>query len=289
MLGVGLALGPRHGVGGVQQAGVVEHALLAGAGEELGRLEAGLDVEAALDVGEEAVAVAAGMVPGEAGGQTVPAGQHLLDGAGERGLGERDGQDLDRAGEAVVAPAALGQDGGAGLRHQLARGAVVDGLEVRRHPGLEREALEQRLAKRVDRHDAQAPRQVEHAGEEAAGVAQGAGRGRLAGQLLDLGRERLLVARDRPRGELALDPRPHLGGGGLGEGEAEDGVGPRAGQQEAEHAVGEDARLAGAGVGRDPDRAAGVGGAALGGGGGEAGAHGSPPASRHSATRARCS
>ena len=59
----------RHGVGGVQQAGVVEHALRTGAGEELGRLETGLDVEAALDVGEEAVAVAAGMVPGEAGGQ----------------------------------------------------------------------------------------------------------------------------------------------------------------------------------------------------------------------------
>ena len=64
MLGVGLALGARHGVGGVKQAGVVEHALGTGARDELGWLQAGLDTEVALDVGQEAVAVAVGMVPG---------------------------------------------------------------------------------------------------------------------------------------------------------------------------------------------------------------------------------
>ena len=188
-----------------------------------------------------------------------------------------------------LADAALGQDDLAGLVHQLGRGAVVDGLEMRGDPGLEREAAQERLAEAVDGHDVEAAGKVEHAGEEAAGVLEGAGGRGLAQQVQEVVTQAGLVALHGPAGEPALDPDRHLGGGGLGEGEAQDRFGGGTGEEEAQHAVGEDAGLAGAGIGRDPDRAGGVGGAALGRGGGVGDAHGVVPASRHSAMRARWS
>ena len=71
------------------------------------------------------------------------------------------------------------------------------------------------------------------------------------------------IRQDRETAEIVLDPRHHLGGRRLGEGEAEDLLRLGAGQQQAQHPIGEHAGLAGAGRGGDPDRACRVGRAAL--------------------------
>ena len=66
-------------------------------------------------------------------------------------------------------------------------------------------------------------------------------------------------AHRHPAGEALKTRLRHLGGGGLGVGEAEDALGRRAGEQQAQHAHGEHVRLAGAGVGRDPGGDGGIG------------------------------
>ena len=78
-------------------------------------------------------------------------------------------------------------------------------------------------------------------------------------QFLD---EAVLVER-HPAPEALEDADRHVGGGGLGEGEAQDAAGRRAGEQQAHDAVGEHLGLAGARIGRHPGRGARVGGAAL--------------------------
>ena len=59
-----------------------------------------------------------------------------------------------------------------GLAQQIGRGARLDHLEMRHDAGLEREALEQRLAEAVDGHDRQPGRQVEDLREQAARALQ---------------------------------------------------------------------------------------------------------------------
>ena len=175
-LGVGLALGPRHGVGGVAQASASNTPSLAGAGDELRRLEPGSTSRRRSMRGER----------GRRSGRRDGAGRSRRpDGAGAASISSTapesevsasvDGQDLDRAAEAVVAPAAprSGPRRAASAISSLRR-AVVDGLEVRRHPGLEREALQQRLAEaRGWSWIFRPPRQLEHAGEQAAGARAG--------------------------------------------------------------------------------------------------------------------
>ncbi len=63
--------------------------------------------------------------------------------------------------------------------------------------------------------------------------------------------------------ERVVDALRHLGRRGLGVGEAEDALGDRAGQHQAQRALREDVRLAGAGVGAHPGGGARVGGLAL--------------------------
>ena len=56
---------------------------------------------------------------------------------------------------------------------------VVEDAELRRHPGLEREAAQQRLAEGVDRLDLQPAGRLQRAGEEGAGAVEPVGRQRL--------------------------------------------------------------------------------------------------------------
>ena len=145
---------------------------------------------------------------------------------------------------------------GAGEQLFLAR---LHRSETGDKPGLDRETGKQRLAKAVDRLDAQ-PRTagVEHAGKE-----RTRHRAALWPMILT---QRHQIARQfgigqaHPMGEPRMDAIRHFGGARLGEGEAEDRrrIGPA--QEQAHHAGGEDVRLAGAGRSRKPDLRLRIGG-----------------------------
>ncbi len=65
--------------------------------------------------------------------------------------------------------------------------------------------------------------------------------------------ERFVVER-RPGAQILEHFVGHIGGGGLGEGDAEDACRIDTRQQQPDHALGEHMRLAGAGIGGDPGR-----------------------------------
>ena len=114
-------------------------------------------------------------------------------------LQERVGLDREVVGEAGDQ---LRMGVGEGVEQLLAQGAglaLLDHGELRRDPGLEREAAQERLAEGVDRLDSQAPRGLEGAGEEGAGAGEPLG-GQHRARLAELG-ERVAqrgVAEHRP-------------------------------------------------------------------------------------------
>ena len=142
--------------------------------------------------------------------------------------------------------------------------AVLEDAELRGGAGLQREAADQRLAEGVDGLDAQAARRLQRAGEEGAGACE-IRRGALAQRVE--GRGERAVGQHRPGAERAEQAVLHLGGGRLGVGEAEDLLRLAAREQQPRHPVGEDAGLAGAGIGGDPGGGRRVRGAELGAGG----------------------
>ena len=75
-------------------------------------------------------------------------------------------------------------------------------------------------------------------------------------ELQQLRRQRGVVGGRGPARQPLLDAAGHLGGGRLGEGEADDAFRVGAAEQQPEHPIGQHAGLAGAGIGGDPDRAA---------------------------------
>jgi len=217
-------------------------------------------------------------------------GRQFADDAVDAGLVYQFGQMADRPGQpGVAAVEGADQGGGAGLGQQLGAGPLVDDLEMRRHRRLQRELAEQRFAKSVDGADLEAARRVQYLGKQAPRPH------RL--RLLGLPSQEICqvvlqggVRHQRPGTQPFAQPVGHFGGGRLGEGQAEDAPRRRAGQQQPADAVDEDAGLAGAGVGRHPHRAAGVGGGKLGTKRGLGfGRHSSPPPASHSLTRARWS
>ena len=135
--------------------------------------------------------------------------------------------------------------------------ALIERAKAGDQPRLHREGGEQRLAEAVDRLDADAaPGRVEHLGEELAGPFAAGGRNVLA-QRLEIGGQ-FGIGRADPAGEPAGDPLGHLGGAGLGEGEAQDRARIGAVQQQPPDARSEHLRLAGASRGGEPDMAPGV-------------------------------
>ena len=147
--------------------------------------------------------------------------------------------------------------GGTGVReHVLARlgqgvlgVAIVNQAEVRGERCFQREAAQQRLAEGVDGADLHAAGEVEHRCEQGTGGGQD-----LAGWLdvegAEFGGQKGVVEGD-PFAEGILEAHGHLGGSGLGEGEALDAFGLGAGQHEAEQAIGEELGLAGTRRGGD--------------------------------------
>jgi hypothetical protein len=209
-------------------------------------------------------------------------------------------RDRDAAGDRIQRHAHLFRRVGArqrldllvlGAAQQGRRLGLVQHLEARGDAGLEREALQQRLAERVDGEDVDAARCIEHAGEQPPRQAALLGLRHLGDQRGDLLAERRIVGH-RPAAELARQSIAHLRGRRLGEGEAKDALGPHAVEQQARHPIGQHLGLAGAGIGLDPGGMAGGGGAALRLAGHqervEHVAHSSPPVVDHSATRSRC-
>ena len=141
------------------------------------------------------------------------------------------------------------------VEQQLGGAALVHHVEVRRDARLEREAAQQRLAEGVDGLDLHAARHIEHAREQPARAACVVAAVALADQRAQL-RAQLRVVRGRPS-------RPafaHACGIAISAAAALVKVRQRmrgrrrAVQQQAEHAVGQHRRLAGAGGGRDPER-----------------------------------
>ena len=182
-------------------------------------------------------------------------------------------------------------DGGAG--QVLARGMAEGGGglvfqhgEAGRDPGLEREATQQFFAEGVDGLDLQPARRLQRAGEQFAGAGQGRVIHRLRVAVVQPGQfaRQGGVVQHGPAAQLVEQPGLHLGGGGLGVGDAQDGAGIDLVQQQPRHPVDQGGGLARAGVGGDEDGQARVGRDDLGGH-----AHSSSPSpiTDHSQTRAR--
>ncbi len=137
------------------------------------------------------------------------------------------------------------------LLDQLPGLAFVDHLEVRRDIGLEWEELQKPLAEGVQGLDLEPARRLDRAGEQLSRELE-LGRTGLPGAALDDRRGQRLVIEARPVGQRLENAARHVGGGGLGEGEAEDLRRRRALEQEPQDALGQDVGLAAACVSRDP-------------------------------------
>ncbi len=211
-------------------------------------------------------------------------GENKIERVGDAGLGRRLGDDGEGFGESRVE-----RQGAARVGHQRTGGDVVGDRKMRRHARFERKPLEQRLAERVDRLHAQAAGRFEDRGEQHARAAHFARVGRAADPLDQRRAQRRIVAR-RPFGQKLGQTFAHFGGGGFGEGKAQDRRRPHPAQQQVHDPRRQDMGLARARVGRDPNAGRRVRRQALIGVAARDGiglGHSSPPPSDHSATRAR--
>ncbi len=139
------------------------------------------------------------------------------------------------------------------LVEQLRGRGFVQHSETRGDIGLERELVQQPRAESVDGLHLQAARRLQRGSKQPARARA------FLGAWLGAGRERdLLVERGVGKRGPAGQPLEHLvrhvGGGGLGEGDAEDFRRIDAAQQQVDHALGENIGLARAGIGRDEGR-----------------------------------
>jgi hypothetical protein len=128
---------------------------------------------------------------------------------------------------------------------QLLLGAPLDRLEPRHNPRFRRESGEERLREGMDGLDLQATGAIQHLRKQLPRPLEQPVVRHLA--------ERLEVApqfaslQAHPCREPRADAIGHLGRGGLGEGQAQDRFGPRALEQQPEHARGQHLRLSGPG------------------------------------------
>ena len=179
---------------------------------------------------------------------------------------------------------------------QLCGRGLVKHIETRRHVGLERKLVQQSRTESMDGLHLQATRGFQRVGEQA--PRNGALRciGCLAGDKPDVLVERGVVERS-PFCQCVEHTGRHGGGGGLGEGDAEDLRRVFAAQQQIDHPLHQHMRLAGAGIGGHKYRVFGIGSRGLTGLGGVRNLAGytphssslSPPEAAHSLTRARWS
>ena len=169
-------------------------------------------------------------------------------GGGEHGLGQR------AAERAVRRVRGLEHHVEADLLQHPRFGGLVEHLEAGRDVGLEREQVQQLGAEGVDGVDLQAARRLQRQREKLPRPAA-----LLGVNALRAGFAHGFVERDviehGPCPQRVEHAVRHVGGGGLGEGDAEDAAGIDAGEQQPDHALRQHVGLAGAGVGGDPGRA----------------------------------
>ena len=184
--------------------------------------------------------------------------QHILKGCGA-GLARQGAQ--GRAESVFLANGGF-QHAGAGLRQQFGLPPGLDHLKPRGDIGLEREEMQQALAKGMNGLDFQPARGFNGAGKQAAGEHQLLGPGFCRAGRLNRRHQRP-IRHQCPFGQRLEYPRRHIGGGSLGEREAQDARRWRARQQQPDNTLGQDMGFARAGIGGDPRRHGRVGGAVL--------------------------
>ena len=136
---------------------------------------------------------------------------------------------------------------------------LVEHLEMAGDVGLQRELVQHRLAEGVDGLDLQAARRLQRLGEQPARTAQLVGV-RPAPSSSAICSASSVVGEHRPAGEVVEDAVRHVGGRRPRVGQAEDLRRLGAAQQQPDDALRQHMRLAGAGIGRHPDRMPGIGG-----------------------------
>ena len=189
--------------------------------------------------------------------------QSRVDSGGERIAHRIDADDVEGFGQLrEIAARRIGHHIGCRLRQHLVGLALVEHGEARRHVGLERHEVQQPLAEGVDGVDLQSARRLHRAGEERARELHLGTRRLRAFEFRQFLDEAVLVER-HPAPQALEHADRHVGGGGLGEGEAQDPAGQGAREQQAHDAVGEHLGFSRARIGRHPGRGARVGGAAL--------------------------
>ncbi len=149
---------------------------------------------------------------------------------------------------------------------------VFQHFKVGLHPGLDRETVQQPLAKRVDRMDLQAAFRIERNREELPRPHHVGLRRDDAAKVFQFTRE-FSLRQNRPPGQNAEQAVLHLRCRGLGVGQAQYGLRPHIRsaisarnipvQQQAQHAVHQNRCLARARIGRHPRARLGVGGPSL--------------------------
>ena len=178
-------------------------------------------------------------------------------------IGRRDHRRGQRAAElAVGRVGAFEQHVERQLLEKLGVLGVVEHVEARGDIGLERELMQQLGAESVDGLHLQPARGVERAREQAPRQRAARGVGLKARALANGFVEAGIVERG-PFGERVEHPLGHVGGGGLGESDAEDFFRLDAVEQKVDHALHQHVGLARAGIGGDPGRHGRVGDVAL--------------------------
>ena len=139
----------------------------------------------------------------------------------------------------------------AGAVEQLRFRGLVEHGEARRHIGLERELVQELRAEGMDGLHLEPARRLERKSEQAPRQRAQIGIGPAVRDFSDRSIERGIVERG-PLPQLLEHPVGHVGGGRLGEGDAENLCGIDAVEQKPDHALGEHVGLARAGIGRHP-------------------------------------
>ena len=241
------------GVGDLAEQGAVKAVVAAMVGEELVHVAVGrAHLRAQLRLDRRRVELAHLLVARRAQAQ-------IIDRAA---LAEAPAQCLDVADQRFIAAAfRIGHELGQSAVDELVGRAPLDRLEPRRDAGFGRESGEQRLGEGVDGLDADSARRIEHPGEQLPRAFAGF-RAAAFAKRLEL-RAELGIAQPHPARQPLPDAFGHGRSAGLGEGQAQDGLGRRAIEQQPEHAAGEDMGLAGPGRGRQRGIGEGIGGEPL--------------------------
>jgi len=171
--------------------------------------------------------------------------------------GDRKGGCERSAERGVRGQAGIEQHAKAGLAQKLGFRRLVEHVEARSNLGLEWKLMQKPCAKCVDGLDLETTRRLQRQREESPCSRPPRRIGIEIGHPSDRRIEVLIVERG-PAPQLVEHAVRHIGGGGLGERDAEDLSGLDAVEQEAGHALRQNMGLARSGIGGDPGRYLGV-------------------------------